>query len=69
MIKGYLSVNDAADKWSLTPRRVRAMCADGQIDGAAKLGKEWAIPEDAERPSDGRETTGQYKNWRKKIQV
>lgn len=41
----------------LTPRRVRAMCMEGQIEGAAKLGREWAVPIDAVRPCDGRITT------------
>ena len=27
---------------------------------------EWAIPADVLRPNDGRVTTGEYKNWRKK---
>lgn len=65
MIEGYLSVNETAKKWGLKPRSVRAMCAEGKIVGAAKLGHEWAIPADAERPSDGRVTTGEYKDWRK----
>jgi hypothetical protein len=30
------------------------MCLNGQIGGAAKLGREWAIPTDAERSQDGR---------------
>lgn len=41
------------------------MCADGLIPGAVKFGRSWAIPEDAEKPVDGRVTTGEYKNWRK----
>ena len=64
MIEGYLSISEAAKKWKLTPRRVRAMCANGQIDGAAKLGRTWAVPVVAERPREGRITTGEYKNWR-----
>ena len=66
MINGYLSINDVAKKWNLTHRRVRTMCSDGQIKGAAKLGREWAVPEDAERPADGRVTSGDYINWRRK---
>ena len=66
MIKGYLSVNDVAEKWNLSPRRVRTMCQEGKIEGASKLGREWAIPDDAERPTDARITSGEYKNWRKK---
>ena len=44
MIDGYMTINEVAKKWEVTPRRVRAMCANGQIEGAAKLGREWAIP-------------------------
>lgn len=39
---------------------------EGRIPGAAKLGREWAIPDKAERPEDGRVLTGEYKNWRNK---
>lgn len=30
------------------------MCLNGQIESAAKLGREWAIPIAAERSKDGR---------------
>lgn len=53
MMVGYLSVNDVAKKWGLSPRRVRGMCQEGKIVGVDKLGREWAIPEDAERPETG----------------
>ena len=66
MIDGYMTINEVAEKWEVTPRRVRAMCLNGQISGAAKLGREWAIPTNAERPSDGRITTGEYRNLRNK---
>lgn len=66
MIDGYMTINEVAKKWEVTPRRVRAMCANGQIEGAAKLGREWAIPSNVERPNDGRITTGEYKHWRNK---
>lgn len=65
MIDGYLTINETAEKWGVTPRRIRAMCLNGKIIGAAKLGREWAIAVDADRPVDGRVTTGEYKDWRK----
>ena len=64
MIEGYLTINEVAEKWEISPRRVRAMCLNGQINGAAKLGREWAIPTDAERPKDGRVTTVKDRNCR-----
>lgn len=65
MIEGYSSINDVAQKWKLTPRSVRYMCATGKIEGAEKVGRDWLIPNDVERPVDGRITSGEYKNWRK----
>lgn len=51
----------------MTTRRVQKMCADGKISGASKFGRDWAIPKDVEKPSDGRVTTGGYKDWRKQL--
>ena len=64
MIEGFLSIEETAKKWGLKQRSGRAMCAEGKIPGAAKLGRAWAVPEDAVRPIDRRITTGDYKNWR-----
>lgn len=66
MINGYETVSDKAEKWNLTTRTVQSMCAEGKIPGAVKFGKAWAIPEDAVKPTDGREKSGIYKGWRKK---
>lgn len=66
MIEGYVTVNDLSEKWGIQPRTIQIMCAEGKIKGATKFGRSWAIPEGVERPSDGREKSGEYKNWRKK---
>ena len=42
------------------------MCSQKKISGAVKFGRDWAMPVDAERPEDGRITTGEYRNWRKR---
>jgi len=65
MIEGYRTIKETAELWGITPRRLQVLCADGRIDGAAKLGREWAIPVDAKKPSDARIVTGRYKDWRK----
>ena len=65
MIKGYKSIQEISIEWNKSPRQIQNLCATGKIPGAAKLGRSWAIPEDAEKPSDGRITTGEYRNWRK----
>ena len=66
MIEGYITVNEAANKWEVNTRTVQIMCADGRIEGAVKFGRDWAIPVDAERPIDNRVTSGEYRNWRNK---
>ena len=65
-MKGYATVQEIADKWGLTKRRVQKLCEDGILPGAEKFRTVWMIPENVERPKDGRVTTGQYRNWRKK---
>ena len=63
---GFLTIKEIAEKWNLTDRQVQKMCSEGKIPGASKFGNVWAIPEGTERPVDGRVTTGQYRNWRRK---
>ena len=65
MIEGYVTVNELSEKWGIQPRTIQIMCAEGRIEGVTKFGKSWAIPVNALKPVDGRETTGEYKNWRK----
>ena len=66
MIEGYVTINELAKKWNVSNRSIQIMCAEGKLEGATKFGKSWAIPCQAERPKDGRVTTGQYRNWRAK---
>ena len=50
----YMDVKTAADRWELTERRITTLCRDGRIAGAKKEGGLWLIPDDAEKPADGR---------------
>ena len=61
----FLTIKEVAEKWNITPRRIQKMCVDERIPGARKFGRDWAIPADAEKPKDGRITTGEYIDWRK----
>lgn len=56
----YMTTTEAAKKWGLSRRRVHTLCATGRIDGASRLGSNWAIPEDAEKPADARVKNGKY---------
>ena len=50
----FMTVKQAAEKWGLSDRRVRILCAEGKIPGAFQEGRGWKIPMDAAKPSDGR---------------
>lgn len=50
----YISVKLAAEKWGISDRRVRILCSEGKIPGVIRDGRRWKIPEDAEKPVDGR---------------
>lgn len=50
----YMKTSKAAEKWGISPRRVRALCAQGKIPGTIRKGKLYMVPADAEKPRDGR---------------
>lgn len=49
-----MTAKQAAEKWNISDRRVRTLCANGQIDGAYRIGKIWYIPDGSNKPQDGR---------------
>ena len=53
-IKGYISIRESSNRWCLSERRVNQDGAEGRIPGASRFGRSWAIPENAEKPSDPR---------------
>ena len=53
-MKMYLTVKQAAEKWGISDRRVRILCAKGRMPGAVQEGKRGKIPADAVKPADGR---------------
>ena len=50
----YIKVSKAAEKWGISTRRVRLLCAQGKIDGVIRKGNLYMIPENATKPLDGR---------------
>ncbi len=49
-----ITTKQAATKWGISDRRVRILCSNGQIEGAFQKGKSWMIPDNAQKPTDGR---------------
>lgn len=50
----YLTVQQTADLWGIAARQVQNLCRSGRISGAVRFGREWAVPEGAAKPLDGR---------------
>ena len=59
---GYMTIKKAAELWSISERRLTKLCNENRIPGAQKFGWSWAIPEDAEKPYDGRRKKISQKN-------
>lgn len=49
-----LKVKDIAKLWQCEERQVTRWCREGRILGAERIGKEWLIPQEAEKPLDKR---------------
>lgn len=49
-----MSVKEASEKWNISERRVQKLCEEGRIPDVIRFGKSWALPQDAEKPTDGR---------------
>ena len=56
----WITAREAAMRWELLERSVTGMCRSGKIAGAYKEGGTWYIPENAEKPADGRVRSGAY---------
>ena len=47
----------AGDGWA---ENIQTLCTEGRIDGAERLGHQWVIPINAEKPKDARIKSGRY---------
>ena len=56
----YMTIKEAAEKWGLSVRRMQTICNEGLVPGVIKFGREWAIPNNAEKPLDKRIKSGKY---------
>lgn len=53
----YIKVSAIAQKWGISSRRVRLLCAEGKIPGVIRKGNLYLIPENAQKPQDGRKAS------------
>ena len=59
-MNGYIVAEEIAERWNVSKRQVQALCKAGMVEGAVKFGMNWAIPEDAKKPT----RTGKFKPGR-----
>ena len=50
----WITPKQAAEKWSISDRRIQYLCANGKINDILRVGRTWLIPKDALKPIDGR---------------
>lgn len=53
----YIKVSAIAQRWGISSRRVRILCAEGKIPGVIRKGNLYLIPENAQKPQDGRKAS------------
>ena len=54
------SCKEKAKEWNLSVRTVNDLCRKGKIEGAVKTAGVWEIPDGAQKPADGRISSGKY---------
>lgn len=54
----YITVKQACERWGISDRRVRVLCAQGRIEGVIQKGRSYLIPADTLKPVDGRRLRG-----------
>ena len=50
-MNGYITAQEAAEKWGVTVRQVQILCKENRIKGAARMSRIGIIPENAEKPT------------------
>lgn len=60
-MNGYITVQEAAEKWGITPRQVQILCKANRVLGATRLSRIWIIPENAEKPT-GEKRKGDFED-------
>lgn len=49
-MNGYITTKEAAEKWNISIRQVQNYCKNGHIKDVIKVGTNWLIPEETQRP-------------------
>lgn len=55
-MNGYITVQEATEKWGVTPRQVQILCKENRIVGAMRMSRIWIIPENVKKPTNSKQT-------------
>lgn len=61
-MNGYMTVQETATKWGVTPRQVQILCKQNRITGATRMGRIWVIPDNAKKPTKDSSTKERKKD-------
>ena len=50
----YMTVQEAAELWSISVRRVQRLCKENRIEGVLNINRVWLIPKAAIKPVNKR---------------
>lgn len=53
-MNGYMTAQEAAEKWGVTPRQVQILCKENRIAGASRMSRIWIIPENTNKPTNSK---------------
>lgn len=56
-MNGYITVQEAAEKWGVTPRQVQILCKENKIVDTMRKSRIWIIPENAKKPTKSKQTS------------
>jgi len=48
-MNGYITVQEASEKWGVSPRQIQILCKNNRIPGATRLSRIWIIPNNIEK--------------------
>lgn len=57
----YMTPKEASALWNISERRIQLLCTQNRISGVVKFGRVWAIPRDAQKPTDMRKKQSETK--------
>lgn len=59
-MNGYMTAQEAAEKWNVSLRWVQRLCKENRIDGAMNINRVWLIPKVAKKLVDKRRKVTNY---------